>query len=143
MPSVPDTADLASELRVAVMRLARRLRAERAEHTLTLTQISALATLEQLGPLSPSELAAHERVQPPSMTRVLVGLEERDLIDRTPHASDRRQHVVTLTEAARDLLREDRRRREAWLAQRVAELSPEERRTLRAAASILDRITRS
>ncbi len=140
--SAKHSAGLASELRVAVMRLARHLRTERAAHGLTLTQISTLATLEREGPLSPSELAAHERVQPPSMTRVLAGLEERGLIERTPHPSDRRQHVVALSKDARDLLREDRRRREAWLAQRLVALSPEERDVLRGAADILDRITR-
>lgn len=143
MRSMTHTANLASELRVSVMRLARRLRAERAAHSLTLTQISALATLEREGALSPTELAAHEQVQPPSLTRVLAALEERDLIQRTRHASDGRQHVVTLTTAARTLLREDRRRREAWLAQRLVELSAEDRDVLRAAAPIIDRIARS
>jgi len=143
MPTMTQTATLASQLRVSVMRLARRLRAERAAHTLTLTQISALATLEREGALSPSELAAHEQVQPPSMTRVLTGLEERGLISRTRHASDGRQHVVALTAAAKDLLREDRRRREAWLVQRIAELTPEERAVLLAAAPVIDRIARA
>lgn len=143
MPTLTHSAALASQLRVSIMRLARRLRAERSGHSLSLTQISALATLEREGPLGPGELAAHEQVQPPSMTRILAGLEERELIERTPHASDGRQHVVTLTKKARDLLREDRRRREAWLAQRLVELSPEEREVLRNAAEIIDRIARS
>ncbi len=142
MPTLTQTADLASQLGVSVMRLARRLRGERAGHALTLTQVSALATLAREGPLSPSELAAHEQVQPPSMTRVLAALEERGLIGRTRHASDGRQHVVTLTKNAHDLLREDRRRREAWLAQRLAQLSAEERDMLRRAVPIIDRITR-
>jgi DNA-binding MarR family transcriptional regulator len=76
------------------------------------------------------------------MTRVLAGLEERGLIDRTPHASDGRQHLVSLTGPARELLKEDRRRRDAWLAQRLAELTQDERDVLRAAAPIIDRLTR-
>lgn len=143
MPTMTRTAELASTMRVSVMRLARRLRAERAGHDLTLTQMSALATLDRHGPLTPRELADHEKVQPPSMTRTLAALEERGLITRTPHESDGRQHLVSLTADARSLLREDRRRREAWLATKLAELTPEERETLRAAASLLDRITRS
>ena len=143
MPTVTQTAALASQLRVSVMRLARRLRAERAAHALTLTQIAALATLEREGPLCPGELAAHEQVQPPSMTRVLLALEEQKLIARSPHPSDGRQHVVTLTAAARELLREDRRRREAWLAQRLIELTAEERDILRQAVPLIDRLTRS
>ena len=143
MPTMTRTAELASTMRVSVMRLARRLRAERAGHDLTLTQMSALATLDRHGPLTPRELADHEKVQPPSMTRTLAALEERGLITRTPHESDGRQHLVSLTADARSRLREDRRRREAWLATKLAELTPEERETLRAAASLLDRITRS
>jgi DNA-binding MarR family transcriptional regulator len=141
MPTLTRTAELASSMRVSVMRLSRRLRVERADHGLTLTQISVLATLDRHGPLTPRELAQHERVQPPSMTRTLAGLEERALIVRTPHASDGRQHLISLAAPAAALLREDRRRRDAWLAQRLAELTPAERDVLRAAAPIIDRIT--
>lgn len=136
------TAELASVLRVSVMRLSRRLRFERPDSGLSLTQLSALGTLDRHGPLTPRELADHEKVQPPSMTRVLAGLEERGLIDRTPHESDGRQHRVSLTRQGIDLLREDRRRREEWLACRLAELTPEEREVLRAATVLLERITR-
>jgi DNA-binding MarR family transcriptional regulator len=136
------TAELASTLRVSVMRLSRRLRAERLQTDLTLNQLATLGTLDRHGPLTPRELAAHERVQPPSMTRVLAGLEERGLILRTPHASDGRQHLVSLTADARTLLKEDRRKREAWLAQRLAELTQEERDVLRAAAPVIERLTR-
>ena len=141
MPTMTRTAELASSMRVSVMRLSRRLRVERADHGLTLTQISVLATLDRHGPLTPRELAQHERVQPPSMTRTLAGLEERALIVRTPHASDGRQHLISLAAPAAALLREDRRRRDAWLAQRLAELTQAERDALRAAAPIIDRIT--
>ena len=136
------TAELASTLRVSVMRLSRRLRAERLQTDLSLNQLAALGTLDRHGPLTPRELADHEKVQPPSMTRVLAGLEERGLILRTPHASDGRQHLVSLTADARVLLKEDRRKREAWLAQRLAELTQEERDVLRAAAPVIERLTR-
>jgi DNA-binding MarR family transcriptional regulator len=136
------TAELASTLRVSVMRLGRRLRAERVVTDLSLTQMAALGTLDRHGALTPRELADHEKVQPPSMTRVLAGLEERGLILRTPHETDGRQHLVTLTVDARALLKEDRRRRDAWLAQRLAELTQEERDVLRAAAPVIERLTR-
>lgn len=141
MPTMTMTAELASAMRVSVMRLARRLRHERPDYGLTLTQIATLATIERHGPMTPREVADHERVQPPSMTRVLSVLEERGLIDRTAHPSDGRQHLVSLNRAGKVLLREDRRRREAWLALRLAELTPEEREILHLAAPILDRIT--
>jgi DNA-binding MarR family transcriptional regulator len=136
------TAELASSLRVSVMRLSRRLRSERPDSGLSLTQLSALGSLGRHGSLTPRELADHEKVQPPSMTRVLAGLEERGLIDRTPHETDGRQHRVSLTPQARDMLREDRRRRDAWLACRLAELTQEERDVLRAAAPVIERLTR-
>jgi DNA-binding MarR family transcriptional regulator len=143
MPTLTKTAELASELRVSAMRLARRLRAERPDVGLSLTQIATLGTIDRHGPMTPREVADHERVQPPSMTRILAGLEERALILRTAHPSDGRQQLVTLTREGHDLLREDRRRREAWLAVRLAALSPEERAVLHAATPILDRITQS
>jgi DNA-binding MarR family transcriptional regulator len=143
MPSAApaSAAELASALRISVMRLARRLRAERPDSDLTLTQVAVLGTLDRHGSLTPRELADHERVQPPSMTRILTGLEERGLIDRTPHETDGRAHLVSLTDAAREMLREDRRRREAWLAQRLGELTAEERQTLRAAAPVIEKLT--
>lgn len=143
MPTMTRTAELASSMRVSLMRLSRRLRYERGDHALSLTQVATLATLDRHGPLTPRELAEHEKVQPPSMTRILAGLEERELITRTPHASDGRQHLVSLTGPALDLLRDDRRRRDAWLAQRLAELTQQERDVLRAAAPLLDRIARA
>jgi DNA-binding MarR family transcriptional regulator len=135
--------ELASVLRLSVMRLARRLRHERAETSLTLTQLSALSAIDRHGAMTPGELAAHERVQPPSMTRVLAVLEERALVTRTPHPTDGRQSIVSATDAARALLREDRRRREAWLVGRLAELSEADRAALRAVAPILDRLAQS
>ncbi len=136
-------AALSSALRMSVMRLARRLRAQRPDTSLTLTQLATLATLEGHGALSPSELAAHEKVQPPSMTRVLAALEERGLVERNPHPTDRRQALVSLSAAGRALLREDRRRRDAWLSRRLHELDESDRALLRAAAPVLERLARS
>jgi DNA-binding MarR family transcriptional regulator len=137
--TVADT-ELSSALRISVMRLARRLRSERSSADLTLTQIAALATLTRHGPSTPSELAAHERVQPPSMTRVIAALEAKGLVDRVPHPTDGRQVLVTVTERAREMILEDRRRREAWLVTQLADLTADERAALKAAAPILDRL---
>ncbi|MDP9395138.1 MAG: MarR family transcriptional regulator [Actinomycetota bacterium] len=140
MPSMTRTAQLSSELRISVMRLARRLRAERADTSLSLNQLATLVTLDRHGALTPNELAGHEKVQPPSMTRILTALEERGLVARAPHPTDGRQRLVSLTDEARTMLREDRRRRDAWLACRLAELTPEERAVLHRAAPILERL---
>ena len=140
MPTMNRTAALASTLRVSIMRLSRRLRAERDADGLSLSQMATLGTLDRHGPLTPRDLAEHEKVQPPSMTRILAGLEERGLIVRTRHSTDGRAHLVSLTDAARELIREDRRRRDVWLARRLAELSQHEREVLRSAAAIIDRI---
>jgi DNA-binding MarR family transcriptional regulator len=150
MTSSGTTADagLATTLRISVSRLARRLRVERtvpgqAEPVLSDTQFAALATLEKHGAMSPGELAGHERVQPPSMTRVIAALEEWQLVTRAAHASDRRQVVLTVTPAGRVLVAKARRRRDAWLARRLNELTPQERATLRAAAPILEKLSQS
>lgn len=134
-----DTA-LASELRTTVMRLARRLRNQRTDDSLSLSQIAALGTLVRHGPLTPSELAAHERVQPPSMTRVVAKLEEAGLVTRTDHPTDGRQVLVAVSPAGLELVKADRRRRDAWLAQRLGDLSSEDRDVLHRAADILGRI---
>ena len=139
---------LATALRISVSRLARRLRVERAaaalgEPDLSETQLAALATLERHGAMTPGELAEHEKVQPPSMTRVISVLVDLQLVRREPHPSDRRQVVLTATDAGRGLVIAARRRREAWLAQRLRELSPTERATLRAAAPILEKLSQA
>ncbi|MEO6205721.1 MAG: MarR family transcriptional regulator [Mycobacteriales bacterium] len=139
MPTVADTA-LASALRLSVMRLARRMRLQRADSSLTLSQLAALSTLERHGQLSPRELADHEKVQPPSMTRLIASLEADALVTRAPHPTDGRQVLITITPAAKGLLAEDRRRREAWLAQQLSALEPAELATLREAAVILERL---
>ncbi len=139
MPLTADTA-LASELRLSVMRLARRLRQQRTDSSLSLTQLAALSTLERHGPLTPGELAGHERVSAPSMTRVVASLETVDLITRTGHPTDRRQVLLAPSQAGLDLLRADRRRRDAWLAQRLRSLEPADHEVLRRAADVLDRL---
>lgn len=131
---------MAHDLRLAVMRLSRRLRSQRADTSLTLTKLAALSTLRAKGPLTPGELAAHERVQPPSMTRVLATLEEAGLVARTKHATDGRQVIVAVTDKAVALLDDEIRTREAWLAQRMNELSPEDRDQLRRASTIIERL---
>jgi len=142
-------AGLASALRISVTRLARRLRAERAAHGLPVlselsdTQMGALATLVAHGAMTPGELAEHEKVQPPSMTRVIAVLEGHDLVARAAHATDKRQVVLTVTDTGRELVYQSRRVREAWLAKRLRELTPAERAKLRAAAPILEKLSQS
>jgi DNA-binding MarR family transcriptional regulator len=141
-------AGLATAMRISISRLARRLRVERlglggTETVVSDIQLAALAALERHESMTPGELAEHEKVQPPSMTRVIAVLEERGLVRRAPHATDRRQVVLTVTPQGRDLVQRVRRRREAWLAQRLQELSPEERQVLRDAAPILEKISQS
>ena len=135
-----DTAALAHELRLSVMRFSRRLRNQRVDTSVTLTHLAALSTLLRHGPMSPGELAGHERVQPPSMTRVVVALEGMGLVTRTPHPTDGRQVVIGLTRSAEDLLAAEARAREAWLAGHLQQLSPEERDVLREAAVIMDKL---
>jgi len=139
--SLRGDAGLASALRVSLARLNRRLRRQAAEHSLTPTQLATLASVERHPGVTPGELAEHEKVQPPSMTRVIAVLESRGLIERTPHPTDRRQVTVTCTEAGVALLRQERRKKEAWLAQRLKELTPEERAALRAAAPVLEKLS--
>lgn len=108
-----------------------------------MNQLSVLASLELAGAMTPRELADTERVQPPTITRIVAKLEDRGLVQRSPHPTDGRQVILAPTDEARALLGADRRAREAWLAQRLAELSPDEREVLRRAAAILDRIARA
>lgn len=135
-----ENAPLASRLRLAVVRLTRRLRAQRSDSTVTLTQMSALSSLRQHGPLTPGELAARERVQPPSMTRVIAALEEHGLASRAPHPSDGRQAIVSITEDGRAFLAAEAEARERWLDKRLAELTDDERELLRRAVEVIDRM---
>ena len=141
-------AVLATALRISVSRLARRLRVERTvpgsgEPDLSDTQLAALAALERHGAMTPGELAEHEKVQPPSMTRVVAALVESGLVTRAPHPTDKRQVLLTATSGGRDLVNKARRRRDVWLAKRLAELAPPERAALQAAAPILEKLSQS
>ena len=134
-------AGLAAALRISVARLTRRLRSERdPDNELSIGQLSVLGVLSRDGACSIGELAAHERVQPPSMTRTVNCLEEEGYVVRRAHETDRRQVVIELAEKGGATLAADRRRRDAWLAQRLRELTPEERSVLRKAAPILERL---
>ena len=138
MPTVEKVArtdaGLASELRLSVMRLRRRLAIERhPDNELSLNQMAVLGALYRNGDLALGELAAHERVQPPSMTRAVTSTWR-------PSVSCGRQVLVTLTESGRATVLADRARRDAWLAMRLRDLTPEERAVLRQAAPILERL---
>ncbi|PXY30963.1 MarR family transcriptional regulator [Prauserella muralis] len=131
---------LASRLRLAVVRLNRRLRAQRTSEDLSLTQISALSTLHKCGAMTPGKLAAKEGVQPPSMTRVIAALDEAGYVERTPHPTDGRQAIVSISGKGLEYVRATISAREAWLDERLAELSGEEREVLGRAAEIIDRM---
>src|SRR5216684_3921821 len=126
-------AGLATALRISVSRLARRLRAQRTasgltEAVLSETQLAALSALEVHEAMTPGELAVHE---------------ERNLVLRSPHPTDRRQVILTVTEEGRTVVQRVRRRKDAWLARRLAELTAGERATLRAAVPILEKLSQS
>src|ERR1700753_3464443 len=105
MPEFSESdAAAVSTLRSAVMRLSRRLRHQRVEESLTPTEMQVLATLARCGSASPGELARKEHVQPPSMTRIIAMLEEKGLVRREPHPDDRRQVVVSSTEASESVV---------------------------------------
>ena len=135
----PD-ARLASDLSLAVVRLARQLRFRRPDSPVSLSQLSALATLDKEGPITPGALAIRERVRPPSMTRVIASLAELGFVDRCAHPDDGRQVLVSVSSAGHDLLDVERRASQEWLQQRLAQLHPDERKTLLAAADLMSAI---
>jgi DNA-binding MarR family transcriptional regulator len=129
----------ASELRLVLGQLVRRLRAE---YSFPVAQASVLSRLDREGPKTASALATAERVRPQSMAQTLAELETAGLIERRPDPGDRRSSQVELTGEGRDRVLEGRGRREDWLAAAiVAELSPEEQQTLLAAIPLLQRLT--
>jgi DNA-binding MarR family transcriptional regulator len=137
-------AGLASELRLSVMRLRRRLAAERQpDNPLSMGQMAVLGALHRIGDQTVGELAGHERVQPPSMTRTVNFLADGGYVERRPHASDGRQVVVALTDEGRTVLLADRARRDEWLARRLAGLTPDERDAVRRATPILQRLAQA
>lgn len=133
-------ARLASDLSLAVIRLARQLRFRRPDSPVSLSQLSALATLAKEGPMTPGSLAIRERVRPPSMTRVIASLVELGFVDRSAHPDDGRQVLVTVSAAGNELIEVERRASREWLQQRLAELTPEDRRTLVTAAELMTTI---
>ena len=134
------TDDLAPALRMAVMRLARRLRLEDTAAGATLSQLSALAVIEKFGPIGIGDLAVRERVQPPTMTRMVTKLEVLGLIGRTGDPKDGRIVRVAITNAGGKALADSRRRRTAFLAANVVTLSDSDRRALIRALPILERL---
>ncbi|WP_432902670.1 MarR family winged helix-turn-helix transcriptional regulator [Micromonospora matsumotoense] len=136
-------AQLAPQLRDAITRLNRRVRQARPVGDLTVTQLSALTSLRLAGALTPRELADVERVQPPTMTKIVAKLEERGLVQRTPHPTDGRQVILAATEGGRAVLDQFERVRDEWLASRLAALAEDERDTLRRAAEILQQLARA
>ena len=134
-------AGLASQLRVSVMRLARRLRNERdPDNPLGVGAISVLGVLLRHGDQTVGQLAAHERVQPPSMTRTVAALVDDGYAVRRPSDTDGRSTIVALSEKGRQTLLADRRRRDAWLARQLKDLTPDERELLRQVAPLIERL---
>ena len=133
------TTSLAAHLRVVIARTARRLRQE-AGVDLSLSQTAALGTVERKGPLTPSELAACERIQRPTATRLIARLEEAGLVDRAADPTDGRSSLVSITADGRALLERLRANKDVFLARRLDALSPDERATLDRAAEILERV---
>ena len=141
METGSDTAPLASELRVVLGQLLRRLRAE---HRFPISQGTVLGRLDREGPRAVSDLAAAERVRPQSMAQTVGDLEDDGLVERRPDPSDGRRASVSLTAAGREALEADRRHREGWLVKAIEEeLTPEERQTLGDSVSLLRRLAES
>ena len=141
-PAANDTSltDSAAQLRLGIVRTARRLRQEAAAEAtgLTPTSTSALATIERHGPLTPSELARLERVKRPTVTRTLGCLEREGLIEPPPDPADGRSALVGVNAAGRERLRRLRGRKNAYLAKRMRDLPADDVATLERAAEILE-----
>ena len=138
--TTPDElTELASRLRLAIVRTARRLR-QQAGTDLSAALTAALSTVERRGPLTPSELADIERVKRPTATRIVARLAEQGLVARTPDPHDRRSSLVSITSSGRSLLRRLRGRKNAYLARRMRELDSAEVATLERAAEVLERM---
>jgi DNA-binding MarR family transcriptional regulator len=134
-------AGLASELRLSVMRLRRRLASERhPDNELSIGQMAVLGALYRKGESTVGQLAEFERVRPPSMTRTVSCLADHGYVVRRAADADKRQVLVSITERGKEIVLADRRRRDAWLNHRLRELTPHERAVLREAAPILERL---
>ena len=137
--SVQTETDLATRLRLAVTRTARRLRQE-AGTDLTPSLAAALATVEVRGPLTPSELAQIEGVKRPTATRIVAKLAASGLVDRTGDANDGRVSLVSISSGGSALLDKMRKRKNAYLARRLRELPPDDIAALERAADVLERL---
>jgi DNA-binding MarR family transcriptional regulator len=135
-----DVGVMAAHLRVNVTRLARLLR-RLGDTGLSPSQISALTSIERHGPLTLGALADHERVAPPSVTKVVAKLEELSLVERKANAADRRVAHVSVTPAGADLLADVRQRKDVWLATRIGDLDDDQRHRLAAALDVIDALT--
>lgn len=142
MSSEPGGDDhaLAHDLRIGVLRLARRIRANRVDTSLSLSQLSALTVLAVAGPMSAGELAALESVQPPTMTKVLSALVERGLITRDADAADKRAVRLAVTPAGTAVVEAERRARDVWLSGVLDQLDDAERAALARAVPVLERL---
>jgi len=137
-------AELAAQVRTAVMRMRRRLVNERdPENDLSIGAMAVLWALKVRGDLTVGELAAREHVQPPSMTRTVNALEDGGFVVRRPGEVDRRQVIVAITDKGARTVAGDRARRDAWLTRQLLGLTPEEIETVRQASRILERIATS
>ena len=134
-----DVLPLASSLRLAVMRLARRLR-QQGEADVTPSMLSALATIERHGPMKLAELAAHERVTPPTITTIVARLERAGMAAKDTDLDDRRISWISLTSEGKRFVEAARSKKTAYLARRLRTLSPEDRAVLERAAVLLERL---
>jgi DNA-binding MarR family transcriptional regulator len=133
-------AELSAVLRPSLLRLTRTIRNQRVDTSVSLTLLSSLFSLQANGPMTPGELATSERVQPPSMTKILAGLEAKGLVRREKHPTDGRQLIVSVTPEGTALLAREREAREAWLARSLEQLTPSEQQLLRDVQPLLDKI---
>ncbi len=139
-PPITDLAGLASHLRLSVFRASRTLRRE-SQAGISPTLLAALSTIERHGPMTAGDLASHEQVRKPTVTRILAALVAEGLAERTPDTVDRRVSWVQLTPSGRALMRSVRRRTDRYLAERLKRLDVAELATLEQAAEILGRVT--
>src|SRR3954447_16302386 len=137
--SAASVLDVAARLRLTMTRTARRLRQEAGTGP-SPALTSALATVSRQGPLTPSELAAAERFQRPTATRILAKLEAEGLVERAEDPADRRSSLVSASPAGEVLLIRLRSRKDAFLARRLAELDPADLKTLDDATTVLERL---
>jgi DNA-binding MarR family transcriptional regulator len=133
-------AELSAVLRPSLLRLTRTIRNQRVDTSVSLSLLTALFNLQLNGPMTPGELATSERVQPPSMTKILAGLEAKGLIRRDKHPTDGRQMIVSVTADGTALLIQERKARQAWLALALEQLTPTEQQLLRDVQPVLDKI---